>query len=69
MPSITINLTAQQAQRLQDAITESGNMQTPATVEDAQAFIKSFLKASVESSERRVAERQLQTNLFDPEVL
>ncbi len=69
MPSITINLTAQQAQRLQDAITESGNMQTPATIEDAQAFIKSFLKASVEASERRVAEKQLQTNLFDPEVL
>lgn len=69
MPTITINLTAQQAQRLQDAITESGNMQTPATIADAQAFIKSFLKVSVESSERRVAERQLQTNLFDPEVL
>ena len=69
MPTITINLTAQQAQRLQDAITEMANLPSPATMVDVQLLIKSHLKLIVENSELRVATKQLLATPFDPEVL
>ena len=68
MPTITIDLTAQQAQRLQDALSES--LGQPATVDDAKTYIKIKLRQLVQSSEKRVAEAQAAAAAvdFDPTV-
>ena len=67
MPTITINLTAQQGQRFQDALTRAHGV--PATLDDAKAFIKSNIQDYVINSERGVALQAIQDNPFDPEVL
>lgn len=56
MPTITLDLTAGEATRLQDALTETLRLETPATVADARDYIIGNLKQIVRSSESRVAE-------------
>ena len=70
MPTITIDLTAQQAQRLQDALTVALELGQPATITDAQDFIKLKLKQLVVSTERQAVRAQADSTVtdFDPSV-
>ena len=68
MPSVTINFDAAQATRLQDALTESLELETPAGVADLKNYIVSDLKQFVRSSEKRVARKVAESTISDVEI-
>lgn len=55
MAQIILDLTASQATRLQDALTEALELDAPATIDDAKDYIIADLKQFVRTSEARVA--------------
>ena len=55
MASFTINVTAANATRLQNALTESLDMEEPATLADLKDYVIQDLKQLCRSSEQRVA--------------
>lgn len=56
MASVTLTFSAAAATRIRNAITESLDLESPATVEDYKAFLVTKTKQFVRSSEKRVAE-------------
>lgn len=55
MATITLDLTAGQATRLQDAMTIALHLDQPATLDDAKGYIIADLKQLVRNTERREA--------------
>jgi len=66
MPSITITITAQQAQRLQDAWAVLNPDAEPLTLDTAKQLLIRELRAIVLLGERKAAEALLTDNPFDP---
>jgi len=59
MIEVTLTLTNAEGKRLQDALTESLDLEAPATVEDLKGYIIADLKQIVRTSERRVAQQAI----------
>ena len=57
MPSVTINFSAAQAQRLQAALEANTRSDAPATLADLKQYIISDLKRLVRRTEQRAAAR------------
>jgi len=57
MATLTINFTAANAARLQDALQESIIIDRPATLADLKEYVITDLKQLVRNSERRAAAR------------
>lgn len=64
MPDITINLTAQQAQRVQDAFAVSENPNPG--IQDVKDWLIRQLRYRVIQHERAIAEAAIQPTPFDP---
>jgi len=68
MPSVTLTFSAAHATRIQDAITESLDLEEPATVEDFKNYIVSDVKQLVRTSEKRVARELAESTVNDVEL-
>jgi hypothetical protein len=55
MPTLTIDFSAEHGQRIQDALTESLNLDAPATMADFKAYVIQDVRQLVRNSEKRVA--------------
>ncbi len=62
MPSIKLTFTATHVTRIQNAITETLELEAPVTVVDVKKYIIQDLQQLVRTSERRVAVAAVETN-------
>jgi len=68
MPSVTINFTAANADRLKTALKQSLQLEDDATVEDLKTYIIADLKQLVRHAERREAQRIAMSNSDPVEI-
>lgn len=55
MPTLTIDFSLAHGNRIQDALTESLGLDTPATMADFKAYVIQDVRQLVRTSEKRVA--------------
>lgn len=59
MAQITITIPDEQVQRVRDGLTTALNLDQPATLDDAKAYLIAKLKQVVKNGERDIAERAI----------
>ena len=66
MPTLSIDLTASQATRVQAALKKQLSMTTNPTMAEIQEWVKGQMRLVVFSQERRTAELAITDTAFDP---